>query len=818
MLPNKQLRLDPAQLTDVGRKRPHNEDNMAYVIPKDPQAMARKGALFIVADGMGGHAAGEVASEIAVDTVSKVYYQDDSDDAPASLLRAIKRANALIHQRAAENMQRSGMGTTCVAAVLRGNIAYVANVGDSRAYFVRGGVVKQISQDHSWVEEQVRAGLLTREQARSHAQRNVITRCLGTQADVDVDIFSEQLEEGDVLVLCSDGLSGSINDDDIRAVVDQYQPQESVYHLVERANENGGPDNITAIVVRVLEVGNEPPSSMYPLYVGGGREVDEDTLSIGPFPGAPFMPMPGMSSLRTENGRITTSPLRHSSGPLEVHDIVTAPQPVLQPQRGLRPRLFYPTLAVLVLLVVSLVAGSLYYFLFRHPNNVDIAKNLSDARAAIARANTEVSSNPTDALQQLASAKIALLAVQNTSHSTTQDGELKKLQSSFVTLLKSVITNYNVQSQITALPCNNVSPTSINTGATNTQAKSLAMIQDQKGNPVSYALGNDNVLYQLVLQNNQQSLVNPLQALNNSVLSIASDDTRVLALAKGTTFGSYTLHVLIPDNGGTLQDKNTSTINPQFTKDGSVPTFLTAWGTTVYVVLTSPTAAGQNRAVILKYTVTKNNTLNPVTPDVPISISGVTAAAAFPDRLFLLDGQGAVQSLGVGSQTPDTVIVSKPVVLPLAVNPNDVTTSTNVPQVTPQSSTFLRLPGATLLVSGTNVVDKQPHLYVVDSVNHRVLNLKSSGTAVVANTTATPTSATSNNGSTGGGVVGPTPVGQTAMELSQQYTSPSLLSHVTSLVTDPKQAQLHLLTQNAANAALSLFSVDVSQPNACTSS
>src|SRR6202158_2483486 len=134
----KQLRLDPPQLTDVGRKREHNEDNMAYVIPKYPQVMARKGALFIVADGMGGHAAGEVASEIAVDTVSNAYYQGDSDDAAVSLLYAIRRANSLIHQRAAENMLRSGMGTTCVAAVLRGNVAYIANVGDSRAYLIHG--------------------------------------------------------------------------------------------------------------------------------------------------------------------------------------------------------------------------------------------------------------------------------------------------------------------------------------------------------------------------------------------------------------------------------------------------------------------------------------------------------------------------------------------------------------------------------------------------------------------------------------------------------------------------------------------------------
>src|SRR5437762_6440410 len=300
---------------------------MAYVIPKDPQVMAKKGALFIVADGMGGHAAGEVASEIAVDTVSNVYYQDDSDDVAYSLLHAIKRANALIHQRAAENMLRSGMGTTCVAAVLRGNMAYIANVGDSRAYIVRDGKVKQVSQDHSWVAEQVRAGLLTEDQARTHAQRNVITRCLGTQADVEIDVFPEPIEENDALVLCTDGLSGLVTDDEIRRIVNQSGPQESVYHLVERANENGGPDNITAIVISVQEVGVEPPNARRPAYVGG-READagENTaiLGLSSGPGLSTAPSAMFGDIRTPS-----SPLHFSSGPLLSPDeITTAPQPV----------------------------------------------------------------------------------------------------------------------------------------------------------------------------------------------------------------------------------------------------------------------------------------------------------------------------------------------------------------------------------------------------------------------------------------------------------------------------------------------------------
>src|SRR5439155_11251468 len=118
------------------------------------------------------------------------------------------------------------------------------------------------------------------EQARTHAQRNVITRCLGTQPDVEVDVFREPLQEGDCLILCTDGLSGLVSDEELLRIVEQSVPQESVYHLVERANENGGPDNITAIVVRVQEVGEEPPSVRYPVGVGG-REIGEDTATFG---------------------------------------------------------------------------------------------------------------------------------------------------------------------------------------------------------------------------------------------------------------------------------------------------------------------------------------------------------------------------------------------------------------------------------------------------------------------------------------------------------------------------------------------------------
>ena len=246
------FRLSIAQRTDVGRQRHHNEDNVAYIVPKNAMLQAKKGALFIVADGMGGHAAGEVASEMAVSTVSTLYYQDNDSDIAASLLRSLKYTNAVIYQRAREQVEHNGMGTTCVAAVLLDDRVYIANVGDSRAYLVRRGWVRQISQDHSWVAQQVRTGVMTETEARTHQLRNMITRSLGSLPQVEVDIFIEQVQEGDTLVLCSDGLSGMISDSEIAQIVERYSPQECVHHLIEQANAHGGTDNITVLVARVL--------------------------------------------------------------------------------------------------------------------------------------------------------------------------------------------------------------------------------------------------------------------------------------------------------------------------------------------------------------------------------------------------------------------------------------------------------------------------------------------------------------------------------------------------------------------------------------
>src|SRR5579859_5452402 len=280
---SKQLRLEIAELTDVGRRRDSNEDNMTRLIPKDPKVLERKGAIFVVADGMGGHAAGEVASEIAVETIRETYYEAESDDIAEILTQATKQANQVIYDRATEQAGRAGMGTTCVTVVVRGPLAYIANVGDSRVYLIREGHIRQLTNDHSWVAEQVRAGMLTDEQARTHAHRNVITRALGTQPTVSADLFIERLQDGDRVLLCSDGLHGYVDEAEIeRTVQADMDPDGIAQNLINMANDNGGPDNITAILVHLLEVPQATGEVRLPEDV-----VGEEQIITQPIPAMP---------------------------------------------------------------------------------------------------------------------------------------------------------------------------------------------------------------------------------------------------------------------------------------------------------------------------------------------------------------------------------------------------------------------------------------------------------------------------------------------------------------------------------------------------
>lgn len=258
---SKPLILHAAVVSDVGRARDHQEDTAAFFTPPDTADLAQRGYLLVVADGMGGHNAGEVASQIAVSELARVYYLDSGEDLASGLSQAVHAANQVIHKLAQIDASRQGMGTTVAAAVVHEHNLWVANVGDSRVYLVRGGHIQQITRDHSWVEEQVRAGVLTAEQARNHPQRNIITRAIGTSASVEADFFTGTLQEHDVIVLCSDGLTGHLADLEISEIVSQSAPEQAARRLVDLANARGGFDNLTVIVARLEVADTQAPAA-----------------------------------------------------------------------------------------------------------------------------------------------------------------------------------------------------------------------------------------------------------------------------------------------------------------------------------------------------------------------------------------------------------------------------------------------------------------------------------------------------------------------------------------------------------------------------
>lgn len=239
-----------AARTDVGIVRSGNEDN--YLMQADR-------GLFIVADGMGGHAAGEVASEMAVRIIAQETGSlrgGSTEEVAARLRAAIRKANEAIFERTVQEHDKRGMGTTATALLLLPKRYLIGQVGDSRAYLLRKGELIQVTKDHSYVQEQVDAGLLTPDQARVHPYSNVITRCVGANGDVEPDIYAGTLEEGDVLLLASDGLTGMLEDDQlVRILASGGGPEAWVDRLVNEANRRGGLDNITAIVVRIDTIG-----------------------------------------------------------------------------------------------------------------------------------------------------------------------------------------------------------------------------------------------------------------------------------------------------------------------------------------------------------------------------------------------------------------------------------------------------------------------------------------------------------------------------------------------------------------------------------
>jgi protein phosphatase len=232
--------------TDVGRHREHNEDD--YGVGEGDQA-DQLGHVFVVCDGMGGHEAGEVASHMAVEHIITAFYGLRDDERGVALSLAFESANAAIFNEGTRT--GTSMGTTGVAAVLRNDTCIVANVGDSRAYLIRDNDIRQISRDHSLVNEQIAAGMITVADADKMYYRHVITRALGHQPDVVVDLFSFPVQPNDRILLATDGLINHVNDAELVSIIGQSSGSDAVERLIDTANERGGSDNITALIVSV---------------------------------------------------------------------------------------------------------------------------------------------------------------------------------------------------------------------------------------------------------------------------------------------------------------------------------------------------------------------------------------------------------------------------------------------------------------------------------------------------------------------------------------------------------------------------------------
>lgn len=243
--------------TDPGCVRDSNEDSGGYHQPHDAEKLAERGSLFVVADGMGGHSAGEVASRIAVDCITQVYYEN-SGDAQSALKEAFHEANHRIFQTAQQDERLTGMGTTCTALVLQNGTAISAHVGDSRLYLVRDDQIYLMTEDHSAVMEMVKRGWLSLEQARHHPDKNVILRAMGSHAEVEVTTWQEPfpVRAGDRFLLCSDGLYDLVEDEEIRLEVATNEPRTACERLVALARERGGHDNITVLIVNLKAPGD----------------------------------------------------------------------------------------------------------------------------------------------------------------------------------------------------------------------------------------------------------------------------------------------------------------------------------------------------------------------------------------------------------------------------------------------------------------------------------------------------------------------------------------------------------------------------------
>ncbi len=331
--------IDTAGFTDPGRKRRRNEDSYLIEPP-----------LFAVADGMGGAQAGEVASRLAA-AAFREFHDADGLDPEERLVAIIQEANRRIYERAADDSEVSGMGTTITAALVGDSGLAIGHVGDSRAYRLRGRRFEQLTDDHSLVADLVRSGRLTPEEADVHPQRSVITRALGTDPQVDVDTFTVPVESDDLFLLCSDGLTTMVDDEEIRDLVTRAKDLEQAGKgLVKAANKAGGEDNVTVVLFRVSDGAAELEETA--VVSGNGRAQDEDLEDTLTGLDAPTMAAPAATAVAQ----------RAEWGPALDDDERARPQPAVREERGWGRR---AVLAALALAFVAVLFAAAFWALTR---------------------------------------------------------------------------------------------------------------------------------------------------------------------------------------------------------------------------------------------------------------------------------------------------------------------------------------------------------------------------------------------------------------------------------------------------------------------
>ncbi|HEY7779456.1 MAG TPA: Stp1/IreP family PP2C-type Ser/Thr phosphatase [Ktedonobacterales bacterium] len=657
-----QLRLAVAELTDVGRKRERNQDNVLHVVPDTPTELERRGALFVVCDGMGGYAAGEVASDIGVHTIRDEYYKPSDDDALAALARAIREANVAIYSDARDHANHSGMGTTCVAVVFIGPRALFVNIGDSRAYILRDGTLRQVTRDHSWVAEQVRAGILTEEQARHHSQRNVITRSLGPQPEVTADLFIEDMRPGDRVLLCSDGLHGYVAEPEIARVVLEDRPESGVQHLIDLANGNGGPDNITAVVVQVLEV-----------------PLSDDTIPLPPtirIDTAPTIPLPPTAAI-AGTGKLSA---RHAA------------LPATSGASGSRARKRgWPTVAVRLLAVAALlmlaagiwdvVAGPYAAGLAADQR---IGTDLSTARAAAQAASSQ---NPGTALANLAAARAVLDHDLTTlpADSPRRAQIQQAISEQIAPAVRAVLGAYNRQALITPLPASAVTSYGLSCGTQSLATGAGTLAVAGSGTPATsgqsptvvriYALTAQGALYQVLL--GQELAICAPTPVATGVKAITTDGPAVYALEQES--GHW--YVVSIDAGGKAAIR--------FAVPGNtahLPVALAAVGTDFYVAYqgVSTQSGGVWRFVGAKPTKPAQ------TVTTPAGVSALGVAAGNAPFALLTDGS-ILRLAPAGQAVVDPVALAGPIT---PVDPSTYQPGSPVPTL-PAGAGAITTPAAT---------------------------------------------------------------------------------------------------------------------------